>query len=94
MKIRFTRPASKDYLYWKEHDIRKLNRIDKLCLDIVKRPFAGIGKPEPLKYDLQRYWSRRIDHKHRIVYRVKNNQVVIYSCRYHYHRSYSQINIK
>ena len=52
--------------------------------DIQRTPFEGKGKPEPLKYDLAGYWSRRIDREHRLVYQVSGNDILIYSCRYHY----------
>ncbi len=47
-------------------------------------PFDGIGKPEPLRYDLAGYWSRRIDLEHRLVYQVSGDELLIYACRYHY----------
>ncbi len=52
--------------------------------DISREPFDGIGNPEPLKYDLSGYWSRKIDREHRLVYQVEDESILIYSCRYHY----------
>ena len=80
----FTDEAWDDYLYWIETDKKKLKRINQLIKDIDRSPFDGIGKPEPLKANLQGYWSRRIDHEHRIVYAVENNQIVYVSFRFHY----------
>ena len=80
----FTDEAWNDYLYWIETDKKKLKRINQLIKDIDRNPFEGIGKPEPLKANLQGYWSRRIDHEHRIVYAVENNQIVYISARFHY----------
>jgi toxin YoeB len=84
MNVRFTKSAFADYRYWQQHDHRKVTRIQKLCIDIQKNPFEGIGKPEPLKFDLQGYWSRRIDRTHRLVYTVKKQKIMVISCRYHY----------
>lgn len=61
-----------------------LQKINELIKDIQRTPFKGKGKPEPLKYDLAGFWSRRIDREHRLVYRYENKEVLIYSCRYHY----------
>ncbi len=61
-----------------------LKKINDLIKDIQRNPYEGIGKPEPLKYDLSGYWSRRIDREHRLVYQVDENEIRIYSCKYHY----------
>ncbi|MEI8229764.1 MAG: Txe/YoeB family addiction module toxin [Candidatus Peregrinibacteria bacterium] len=84
MIIVFTESANADFLRWRRIDPRKAERIEKLCKEIALTPFEGIGKPEPLRFDLQGYWSRRIDHTHRLVYTVKKKTVTIISCRYHY----------
>ena len=84
MDIRFTASAHKDYLHWKRHDPRKAQRIDALCRNVLQHHFEGMGKPEPLKFDLQGCWSRRIDRVHRLVYRVEADAVTVISCRYHY----------
>ena len=80
----FTDEAWKDYLFWFENDKKQLKRINELIRDIDRTPFEGIGKPEPLKYDLKGYWSRRIDHEHRIVYAVKDDSVIYIAFRFHY----------
>ena len=59
-------------------------KIHALLLDIVKTPFVGIGKPEALKFELTGYWSRRITQEHRLVYKLRQNEIVVISCRYHY----------
>lgn len=84
MEIKFTDSAYKDYMYWKRRDRRKYDRINKLCKAILQKPFEGIGKPEPLLFDLHGYWSRRIDKTNRLVYSVDTEGVIIISCRYHY----------
>ncbi|MFH0770432.1 MAG: Txe/YoeB family addiction module toxin [Candidatus Peregrinibacteria bacterium] len=84
MTVEFTASAYRDYLYWKTHNQRILERIHTLCKAIAEKPFDGIGKPEPLLYDLQGCWSRRIDHIHRLVYRIERKRIVVIACRYHY----------
>ena len=61
-----------------------LKKINVLIKDIQRTPFEGKGKPEPLKYDLVGFWSRRIDREHRLVYQVNKNEILVYSCRFHY----------
>lgn len=84
MKLLWTSDAWKDYLYWQSTDKRIMKRVNKLIKSALRNPFSGIGKPEPLKHDLQGYWSRRIDDEHRLVYRVRNEAIEIISCRHHY----------
>lgn len=84
MHIEFTESAHKDYLWWQKNNPKKSERIRTLCKDILKQPFKGIGKPEPLKYGLQGYWSRRIDKTHRLVYSASDEHIIVISCRYHY----------
>ena len=61
MLLKFTEDAWADYCYWQTQDKKTLKRINMLIKDIQRDPFTGIGKPEPLKYDYQGAWSRRID---------------------------------
>jgi toxin YoeB len=84
MTFRFTEQALDDLEYWKAHDSQKLTRIKKLLTNITETPYSGLGKPETLKFDLQGYWSRRIDHEHRLVYTMAQDAVIVVSCRYHY----------
>jgi len=83
-QLSFTKAAFDDYLYWQGQDKKTLKRINKLIQDTMRDPFAGIGKPEPLKENLSGFWSRRIDCEHRLVYAVDDNQLTIIACRYHY----------
>jgi toxin YoeB len=76
--------AWEDYLYWQTQDKKILKRINQLIKDIDRNGYEGIGKPEPLKYELQGYWSRRIDDEHRLVYLIVDNNIEIVSCRLHY----------
>jgi toxin YoeB len=84
MKITFSKNAWEDYVSWQAEDKKMLKKINELIKEIVRTPFEGIGKPEPLKYDLAGFWSRRIDREHRLVYQYVEGEVLIYSCRYHY----------
>jgi len=76
--------ALDDLEFWAHSNPKTLKQIFKLFKDITREPFKGLGKPEPLRYNLQGCWSRRIDLEHRLVYRVQNEQIQILSCRYHY----------
>jgi toxin YoeB len=84
MKITFSQNAWEDYTPWQSEDKKILKKINSLIKDIQRNPYEGIGKPEPLKYDLAGLWSRRIDRDHRLVYQIIKNELLIYSCRYHY----------
>jgi toxin YoeB len=84
VKLVFSEQAWDDYLYWQKTDKKPLERINALVKDISRSPFAGIGKPEPLKNALSGYWSRRINDEHRIVYKIADGSVLIAQLRYHY----------
>ena len=84
MDVLFHDDAFEDYQYFKPRDVRSFERINKLIKDIVRSPFSGIGKPEPLKYGLSVAWSRRINQEHRLVYQVKDGAIYILQCKYHY----------
>ena len=84
--LTWTNEAWSDYVYWQAQDKKTLKRINKLIRGIMRSPFEGIGKPEPLKENLMGFWSRRIDETNRIVYAVDKNTLTILSCRYHYQK--------
>ena len=86
MRVIFTPIAMEHWKYWLKSDPKIAKRIVRLLEDIQEHPFAGIGKPEPLKYELSGKWSRRINAEHRIIYSVNNDcvEVYIFSMRYHY----------
>ena len=84
MKLIFSENAWEDYLYWQKTDKKILNRINKLIKEIKRKPFTGVGKPEPLKHGLAGYWSRRINDEHRMVYKVMDGALLIAQLRYHY----------
>jgi toxin YoeB len=73
-----------DYLYWQMTDKNIRRKINSLIKEIERTPFTGSGKPEPLKHELQSWWSRRINLEHRLVNRVENKAMIILQCRYHY----------
>lgn len=82
--ILFTDKAWEEYCYWQNQDKKTLKKINQLLSDIQRNNFTGIGKPEPLKNELSGYWSRRIDEKNRIVYRINDNHIEIVQCKGHY----------
>ncbi len=73
-----------DYVSWQSEDCKTLKRINTLIQDILRDPFAGIGKPEPLRHVLAGVWSRRIDDRHRLVYYVTDDTIVVLQARDHY----------
>lgn len=87
MELQFHRQGWEDYLYWQQTDKTTLKQINKLMTDALRHPFTGLGKPEPLKHQLSGYWSRRISQEHRLVYTVKDDLLIIASCRFHYPKS-------
>jgi toxin YoeB len=81
----------RDYRYWFDADPDTAAKVNALIDDILRNPFRGLGKPEPLKGALSGWWSRRITGDHRLVYRIEgkrgmDQRVVILACRYHYER--------
>ena len=85
MKLIWEENAWEDYLSYQSQDKKTLKRINMLIKDIIRNPYEGIGKPEPLKGNLSKYWSRRIDEKNRIVYVLDDNgNVVVLYCKGHY----------
>ena len=86
MKIIFSEQAWEDYQFWVVNDRKTLKRINQLIRDTARDPFLGVGKPEPLRHLLKSYWSRRISEEHRMVYCVKENQLMLAQLRYHYER--------
>lgn len=73
-----------DYLEWQTLDRKKFAKINSLIKEILRTPYEGTGKPEPLKGNLEGWWSRRIDQEHRLVYREHDGDVEILQCRGHY----------
>lgn len=84
MRLIFSEKAWDDYLYWQQNDKQIVRKINQLIKDIKRDSFEGIGKPEPLKHELNGFWSRRITDEHRLVYQVDGGGLSIVSCRFHY----------
>ena len=85
MEVEYKEKAQEDRAYWKQKgDLKIQSRISELIEDICEHPFTGIGKPEPLKYELSGLWSRRITRHHRIIYEVLNSKISIISMKGHY----------
>ncbi|MEO7861217.1 MAG: Txe/YoeB family addiction module toxin [Nitrospirales bacterium] len=84
MKLIFADDAWDDYVYWQKQDKRMVERINTLIRETQREPFAGVGKPEPLKHALSGYWSRRVNDEHRMVYRVEGDTLMIAQSRFHY----------
>lgn len=80
----FSDKAWEEYQYWIANDRKILKRINDLIRDIERNGHTGIGKPEPLKHDLEGYWSRRITEEHRLVYSLDDDTIYIAKCRKHY----------
>lgn len=89
MNIDFTKHGWEDFTYWLEIDVDTALKINGLIKAIRQNPFKGIGKPEPLKYGLKGFWSRRITSEHRLVYQISEKKGIdqkctIVQCRFHY----------
>jgi toxin YoeB len=84
IKLIFHPNAWEDYLFWQQQDKKMLKRLNQLIKDVLRSPYEGIGKPEPLKYELTGCWSRRIDQEHRLIYRFEKDELHLLNCRYHY----------
>ena len=82
--IQFHANAHADYIDWAKKNFEIFNKINALIFDIQRDHFKGLGKPEPLKFGLTGYWSRKITDEHRLVYRIEKDIIYIYSCHGHY----------
>ncbi len=81
-KITFSEKAWDEYLDWQFQDKKTLRKINALLKDMQRQPFAGAGKPEPLKNDNR--WSRRLNDKDRLIYALSNDTIIVYQCKGHY----------
>jgi toxin YoeB len=86
VNLLFSPQAWEDYLYWQQTDKKLVRRINDLLNDISRSNYDGLGKPESLKHALAGFWSRRITDEHRLVYRIKNQNIEIVQLRYHYEK--------
>jgi len=83
-RIVFESSAFAEFNEWAKNDKKIYQKIVNIIKNIDRSPFEGLGKPEPLKYELTGYWSRRINDEHRLVYQVNDSEVIIIACKYHY----------
>ena len=84
MNYVFSERAWEDYLHWQRTDRAMLQRVNRLIEAIAREPYAGVGKPKALRHALAGWWSRRIDHEHRLVYRVEEADLFILQLRQPY----------
>ena len=84
MKLIWSENAWNDYLYWQGNDRKTVKRINNLIKDIKRTPYAGLGKPEPLKHNWTGYWSRRISQSDRLIYKYVDESILIAQARFHY----------
>ena len=82
--IVFTAKAWTDFIEWSKSDRKIFEKISLLIQVTSRTPFTGTGKPEPLQHQFKGFWSRRINEQHRLIYAVKENEIQIISCKYHY----------
>ena len=80
----FTMNGWKDYVYWQTEDWKTLKKINSLLEDIDRNGNDGMGKPESLTGNLTGFWSRRINDKDRLIYKIDKTNIYILACRYHY----------
>ena len=84
MKLSWDKNAWEEYIYWQQTDKSMLQKLNELIKECLRTPFEGKGKPEALKGNLGSCWSRRINDEHRLVYQVKDDEILILQCRFHY----------
>ncbi len=83
-RVVFLPKAFESFTSWATEDKQLYRKIIALIKDIQHTPFSGLGKPEPLRHELQGYWSRRINDEHRLIYKVTDDDLIIVACKYHY----------
>lgn len=83
-RVVFLPKAFESFTSWATEDKQLYRKIIALIKDIQHTPFSGLGKPEPLRHELQGYWSRRINDEHRLVYKVTDDDIIVAACKYHY----------
>jgi toxin YoeB len=83
-RLTFENEAFDEFTEWSVENKKLFDRIVKLLVEIRRTPFDGTGKPEALKHDYKGCWSRRIDHEHRLIYKVTDETILVLSCRDHY----------
>ncbi len=74
-----------DLRFWVKTERSTAIRVLDLVEAVMRDPFQGLGKPEPLRYVLVGCWSRRVSQEHRLVYRITDNAIDFLQARYHYY---------
>lgn len=82
--ITFSEDAWNEYLYWQTQDKKTLKKINALLKGIMRSPFEGEGKPEPLRGESSNLWSRRINDKDRLLYEIRDGVIIVLQCKGHY----------
>ena len=83
-RIIFLELGWEQYLYWQTQDTKTLKKLNKLLADIARNGNIGIGHPEPLKENLSGWWSREIDKKNRLFYKIEGDLITVMQCKNHY----------
>ena len=84
MKVVFAEKALEDCEFFRENNPKIFEKIRLLIANIQEMPFSGLGKPEALKYDWKGCWSRRITKEHRLIYKIEEEQIIVFQARFHY----------
>jgi toxin YoeB len=84
VRLEFKERAFEDLQYWVQVNPKLAKRLLRLIEETKRDPFAGTGKPEPLKGELSGWWSKRIDQEHRLIYRVEKDSLIVAQARGHY----------
>lgn len=84
MRLVFADAAWEDYLYWQKQDKRVVERINKLIRETQREPFAGLGKPEPLRHALSGFWSQRLTEENGMVYKIEGETLFLAQLLYRY----------
>jgi toxin YoeB len=84
LELMFMPKAWQDLGWWVKNEIKTVKKIYSVLENTCKTPFEGLGQPEPLKANYNGYWSRRINLEHRIIYKVENDKIIVFSLKGHY----------
>lgn len=84
LELMFMPKAWQDLGWWVKNEIKTVKKIYSVLENTCKTPFEGLGQPEPLKSNYNGYWSRRINLEHRIIYKVENDKIIVFSLKGHY----------
>ena len=83
-KLQFLEQGWENYVYWQTQDQKTLKKLNKLLADISRNGNTGLGHPEQLSGNLSGWWSREIDKKNRLIYRIEGDVIIVMQCKDHY----------